>query len=63
MVTLNVALNGTERLALVNGMLNNSITYNDSYSLIMIQMGINPATNILRKKEQKEISFYFISFL
>ncbi len=47
MVTLNAALNGTQRLGLVNGILNNSLTYNDSYSLAMVQMIINTATELL----------------
>ncbi len=47
MVTLNSTLNGTQRLGLVNGILNNSLTYNDSYSLVMVQMIINTATALL----------------
>ncbi len=47
MVTLNATLNGTQRLGLVNGILNNSLTYNDSYSLAMVQMIINTPTAVL----------------
>ena len=47
MVTLNAILNVTERLTLVNRLLNGSVTYNNSYTLSMIRIIMNPATNVL----------------
>ncbi|UJR15672.1 hypothetical protein I4U23_002606 [Adineta vaga] len=47
MVTLDVILNVTERIILVNRLLNDSVTYNDSYILSMIRIIMNPSTNIL----------------
>ncbi|CAF1580921.1 unnamed protein product, partial [Adineta ricciae] len=47
MVTLNVLLNVTQRINLVNALFNDSIVYNDSYSLSLVQIIMNPATNTL----------------
>ncbi|CAF3955011.1 unnamed protein product, partial [Adineta steineri] len=47
MITLNVLLNVSQRLALTNQIINRSIVYNESYSLSMIRMIMNPATNTL----------------
>jgi hypothetical protein len=61
-MTLNVMLNVTQRLALVNDIFNESLTYNGSYSLTSIQMVINPASGILSMKTIKRHSFYSFFF-
>ncbi len=47
LVTLNVTLDSTDRLELVNGLFNNNVTYNDSYVLTMVQMIIDPTTQTI----------------
>ncbi|CAF0869133.1 unnamed protein product [Adineta ricciae] len=47
MVTLNVLLNVTQRINLVNALFDDNVVYNDSYSLSLIKIIMNPATNTL----------------
>lgn len=63
MVTLNVILNGSERFTLANNIWNYSPHYDGTYSLVLLQMIINPATtNLGRKKKtnEKNICFNFL---
>jgi len=52
MITLNVLLNVSQRVALVNAIFNTSVTYNESYSLSSLQMIMNPALPVLSKKNK-----------
>jgi hypothetical protein len=48
-VTLNVTLNSADRLALVDGIFINNVTYNSSYTLDHVQMIIDTSTNVVGK--------------
>jgi hypothetical protein len=54
LVTLNANLNGTQRLELVNSILNQSLKYNTSYNLTSVQMIIKPGSTDLRKKQTNQ---------
>jgi hypothetical protein len=51
LAALDVDLNITEKLRLINALYNSSITYNGSYSLAMVQMIMDPANGILCKEK------------
>ncbi|CAF4415936.1 unnamed protein product, partial [Rotaria sp. Silwood2] len=48
MVTLNIPLNVTQRIIFLNKLLNDISIFNDSYTLTLIQMSLNPLSNELR---------------
>ncbi len=51
MVTLNFLLNVTQRIGLVNGIFNRSVTYGINYTLSSIQIAINPASTPSKKNK------------
>ncbi|CAF3402881.1 unnamed protein product [Rotaria sp. Silwood2] len=48
MITLNIPLNVTQRIIFLNKLLNDISIFNDSYTLTLIQMSLNPLSNELR---------------
>jgi hypothetical protein len=69
LVTLNVTLSSTDRLALVNGLFENNVTYNASYILTTVQIVINTTTQITGMRYQELLSMkksmdriFFFSF-
>ncbi len=54
LVTLNANLNGTQRLELVNSILNQSLKYNTSYTLTYVQMIIKPGSTDLTDLSTKQ---------
>ncbi len=47
LITLNVTLNSTDRLQLVDALFENNVTYNASYLLKTVQMIIDTTTQIV----------------
>jgi hypothetical protein len=47
LVTLNVTLDSTDRVELVNDLFENNVTYNGSYLLTTVQLIVNTTTQII----------------
>ncbi len=49
LVTLNVTLDSTDRVELVNDLFENNVTYNGSYLLTTVQLIVNTTTQLIGK--------------